>query len=273
MRDMLNKFKSNKWKFGQSDLLSLFMDVAVGVRYLHNIGIIHRDLKPDNILVDEKHRLKIADFGISKVYTGAGADFQTAVGTLTVSLFACVTFTIRLNCFAFSTWHRKSSCRSLTTELSTVSDLTTIIMYLPLSFCFLIAVWALGIILYEMAMTKYPFNQAVSISLTLEASLMKCIDFQDKARIMNSRLSFTPPEIDYKRRNYDPAIQELMSLMLQRNPQKRVDLNCVCKMPIVRKIYEELKAEEAKAGIPSKKWGCQNNLINFRLNDFFCIFN
>lgn len=61
LRHMLIKFKKNKWKFGASDLLALFMDVVSGVKYLHSIGIIHRDIKPENILVDENHRMKVTE--------------------------------------------------------------------------------------------------------------------------------------------------------------------------------------------------------------------
>lgn len=59
------------------------MDVAVGVKFLHSKAIIHRDLKPDNILVDTKHRLKIADFGVAKLNSSQMADFYTAIGTYT----------------------------------------------------------------------------------------------------------------------------------------------------------------------------------------------
>ena len=83
LRDTFKKFKANKWKFGQTDLLNLFMDIVFGVKYLHSRGIIHRDLKPENILVDEDHRLKIADFGVSKLLFNNNADYHTAVGTMT----------------------------------------------------------------------------------------------------------------------------------------------------------------------------------------------
>ena len=34
---------------------------------MHGQNVAHRDLKPDNILLDEKNRIKICDFGEAKV--------------------------------------------------------------------------------------------------------------------------------------------------------------------------------------------------------------
>ena len=82
LRDILRTYGRKFWKFGQPDLLALFMDMVVGLKYLHSKGVIHRDLKPENVLADKLHRLKIADFGVSKITeAAAGANNHTLVGT------------------------------------------------------------------------------------------------------------------------------------------------------------------------------------------------
>uniref|UniRef100_A0AAY4BLL1 Cyclin-dependent kinase 7 n=1 Tax=Denticeps clupeoides TaxID=299321 RepID=A0AAY4BLL1_9TELE len=39
-----------------------------GLEYMHQHWILHRDLKPNNLLLDEKGVLKIADFGLAKAF-------------------------------------------------------------------------------------------------------------------------------------------------------------------------------------------------------------
>lgn len=56
------EYKSN---ISQNNLISAFSQITLAVQKLHNNGIIHRDLKPQNILIDEKNKLNISDFGIA----------------------------------------------------------------------------------------------------------------------------------------------------------------------------------------------------------------
>ncbi|KAJ7797943.1 kinase-like domain-containing protein [Mycena olivaceomarginata] len=47
--------------------LSLILDIALGLQYLHKQKIVHGDLKGVNILVTPSHRACIADFGVSSI--------------------------------------------------------------------------------------------------------------------------------------------------------------------------------------------------------------
>ncbi|HNV71928.1 MAG TPA: serine/threonine-protein kinase, partial [Candidatus Ozemobacteraceae bacterium] len=47
-------------------LASYLLQLCEGIQACHERGVIHRDLKPTNILVDQRGRLKLFDFGIAK---------------------------------------------------------------------------------------------------------------------------------------------------------------------------------------------------------------
>ncbi|GAV56317.1 hypothetical protein ZYGR_0BB00940 [Zygosaccharomyces rouxii] len=44
----------------------IFQQLLQGMEYLHDNGVLHRDIKGSNILVDNKGRLRITDFGLAR---------------------------------------------------------------------------------------------------------------------------------------------------------------------------------------------------------------
>jgi len=51
--------------------------IADGLAFAHENGVVHRDIKPANIMVFDNGTVKIADFGVAQIPSGA----QTAAGT------------------------------------------------------------------------------------------------------------------------------------------------------------------------------------------------
>jgi tRNA A-37 threonylcarbamoyl transferase component Bud32 len=60
------------------EALAIVPQICEALQFAHEEGIVHRDVKPENILLDKKGRVKIADFGLAKLL-----DRPAAVYTLT----------------------------------------------------------------------------------------------------------------------------------------------------------------------------------------------
>jgi serine/threonine-protein kinase len=54
------------------EALSIARQVIVGLAEAHELGVVHRDLKPQNIMIDEKGRARIMDFGIARSVDAPG---------------------------------------------------------------------------------------------------------------------------------------------------------------------------------------------------------
>ena len=45
----------------------IILQICIGLKEIHKNNIIHRDLTPDNIFINKNNKIKIGDFGISKI--------------------------------------------------------------------------------------------------------------------------------------------------------------------------------------------------------------
>lgn len=66
LRKMLDSYKMKNEKMDSLFTFKISKEIIEGITYLHRRNIIHRDLKPQNILINKRGNIKIADFGLSR---------------------------------------------------------------------------------------------------------------------------------------------------------------------------------------------------------------
>jgi eukaryotic-like serine/threonine-protein kinase len=70
-------------RFSWREVTNIAVQLSLALKHAHDHGIIHRDIKPANILLHEDERVKLADFGIARLFgttslTTAGGVLGTA---------------------------------------------------------------------------------------------------------------------------------------------------------------------------------------------------
>lgn len=76
----------------EAELVHIAHGIASGLAYAHSNGVIHRDLKPANILLADGREPKIADFGMARAASFAHADERalTVLGTPSYMAPECI---------------------------------------------------------------------------------------------------------------------------------------------------------------------------------------
>ncbi len=159
-------------RFDTPRTIHIAKQLAKALGAAHEIGIVHRDMKPDNVQLiergDDEDFVKVLDFGIAKV--GGGTSKLTQAGQI------------------FGTPHYMSPEQCAGTTVDHRTD-----------------IYALGVILYEMAVGKVPFDAdnlmgiltkhlyenpppphelppPVNVPPALEAVILKCLNKKAELR-------------------------------------------------------------------------------------------
>jgi serine/threonine protein kinase len=54
-------------KLSTRQALQIIPQICAALQFAHDEGVVHRDVKPENVLLDKRGRVKIADFGLARI--------------------------------------------------------------------------------------------------------------------------------------------------------------------------------------------------------------
>ena len=81
LKSFINEHKKENKLINEQTIWTIILNLCNGIKKIHNNNMIHRDLKPGNIFISDNYKIKIGDFGISKILNETNYA-QTCIGTL-----------------------------------------------------------------------------------------------------------------------------------------------------------------------------------------------
>ncbi len=126
----LKQYLSAKGVLPEKEAIDFASQICSGLEHAHKKGIVHKDIKPENILITKEGILKITDFGIAKALNQ---------GTITTGSMAMGSV------HYFSPEQARGSFVDAKTDI-----------------------YSVGVLLYEMATGKRPFDGDSAISIAMQ---------------------------------------------------------------------------------------------------------
>lgn len=148
-----------------NEIIDIIYQIASALEHAHQNNIIHRDIKPENIVIDHTNSVKVADFGIARAVTTS-----TIVNTKRV----------------LGSVHYSSPEQARGSVVDYRTD-----------------IYSLGILAYELATKRLPFNGDSEISIALK---------HIKGQVL------PPSEIN---KDISPGLEKIILKSIKKNPDER----------------------------------------------------
>ena len=81
LSDFIKKYKKEGKLINENIIYKIVLDICKGLKEIHSKNLIHRDLKPENLFISKDYKIKIGDFGISKILINTIHSRTENVGT------------------------------------------------------------------------------------------------------------------------------------------------------------------------------------------------
>ncbi|XP_055366375.1 cyclin-dependent kinase 17-like isoform X3 [Betta splendens] len=194
-----------------------------GLAYCHKRKVLHRDLKPQNLLINEKGELKLADFGLARAKSVPTKTYSNEVVTL---------------------WYRPPDVLLGSTEYSTPIDM-----------------WGVGCIFYEMITGRPLFpGSTVEDELHLIFRILGTpteetwpgITTSEEFKTYNFPQYHAEPLVNHAPR-IDSDGHDLLSMLLQFEAKKRVSAEDALRHSYFRSLGEQVQTLADTASIFSVK--------------------